>query len=226
MPGYASCARPGRMHPRIRAIAASFLCFDLGVDWRVGRDEWDRFLIEDAPALATGNWQWIAGVGADLAAYPRIYNPVKQAHRFDPGAGYVRRWIPELAGLPDAAIFERARRPAAARAPALRRAPLPAADASITRTPRARSSPATGRSRAPGSNRLSTRRVRRAAAVDQLRDERHAHVFAVPDFERVDDARDDRHRDDERQQRPGRDPDDRDRGDRREQPVAARTSRR
>jgi deoxyribodipyrimidine photo-lyase len=100
----------GRMHPRVRAIVASFLCFDLGVDWRVGRDEWDRLLIEDDPALATGNWQWVAGVGADLAAYPRIYNPVKQAHRFDPAAGYVRRWIPELAGLPDATIFERGER--------------------------------------------------------------------------------------------------------------------
>jgi deoxyribodipyrimidine photo-lyase len=97
----------GRMHPRIRAIAASFLCFDLGVDWRVGRDEWDRLLVEDSAALATGNWQWIAGVGADLAAFPRIYNPVKQAHRFDPAAAYVRAWIPELAGLPDAVIFER-----------------------------------------------------------------------------------------------------------------------
>jgi deoxyribodipyrimidine photo-lyase len=97
----------GRMHPRIRSIVASFLCFDLGVDWRVGRDEWDRLLIEDDAALATGNWQWVAGVGADLAAYPRIYNPVKQAHRFDPAAAYVRRWIPELAALPDASIFER-----------------------------------------------------------------------------------------------------------------------
>jgi deoxyribodipyrimidine photo-lyase len=100
----------GRMHPRVRAIVASFLCFDLGVDWRVGRDEWDRYLIEDDPALATGNWQWVAGVGADLAAYPRIYNPAKQAHRIDPAAGYMRRWIPELAGLPDAAIFARAER--------------------------------------------------------------------------------------------------------------------
>lgn len=94
----------GRMHPRIRAIAASFLCFDLGVDWRVGRDEWDRFLVEDSPALATGNWQWIAGVGADLA-YPRVYNPLKQARRFDPAGTYVRRWIAELAGVPDEALF-------------------------------------------------------------------------------------------------------------------------
>ena len=96
----------GWMHPRVRAIAASFLCFDLGVDWRVGRDEWDRHLTEDAPALAVGNWQWIAGVGADLAAYPRIYNPLKQARRFDPAARYVRRWISELAGVPDAAILD------------------------------------------------------------------------------------------------------------------------
>ncbi|HEX3550862.1 MAG TPA: deoxyribodipyrimidine photo-lyase [Candidatus Elarobacter sp.] len=96
----------GWMHPRVRSIAASFLCFDLGVDWRVGRDEWDQYLSEDDPALAAGNWQWVAGVGADLAAYPRIYNPLKQARRFDPTAAYVRRWIPELAGVPDASILD------------------------------------------------------------------------------------------------------------------------
>jgi deoxyribodipyrimidine photo-lyase len=87
----------GWMHPRVRSIAASFLCFDLGVDWRIGLAEWDRHFIEDDPALSTGNWQWIAGVGADLAAYPRIYNPTKQARRFDAQGAYVRRWIPELA---------------------------------------------------------------------------------------------------------------------------------
>ena len=93
----------GWMHPRVRAIAASFLCFDLGVDWRAGMHEWDRHLIEDDPALATGNWQWIAGVGADLAAYPRIYNPLKQARRYDPAGAYVRRWVPELAHRTNAA---------------------------------------------------------------------------------------------------------------------------
>lgn len=94
----------GWMHPHVRAIAAAFLCFDLGVDWRVGITEWDRLLVEDEPALAAGNWQWIAGVGADMAAYPRIYNPHKQLRRFDPAAAYVKRWIPELAHLPAAAI--------------------------------------------------------------------------------------------------------------------------
>jgi len=96
----------GWMHPRVRAIAASFLCFDLGVDWRVGMAEWDRYLIEDDPALSIGNWQWIAGVGADLAAYPRIYNPHKQARRFDPGGSYARKWIAELAHGPAGGLSE------------------------------------------------------------------------------------------------------------------------
>lgn len=104
----------GWMHPHARLVAASFLCFDLGVDWRVGRDAWDAHLAEDDLALANGNWQWVAGVGADLAAYPRVYNPVKQARRFDPDGLYVREWIPELAGLPAPEVLEpdaRGRRP-------------------------------------------------------------------------------------------------------------------
>jgi deoxyribodipyrimidine photo-lyase len=90
----------GWMHPHVRAVAASFLCFDLGVDWRVGRDEWDRRLIEDDPAIATGNWQWIAGVGADMAQYPRIYNAERQRRRYDPSGAYVRRWVRELERIP------------------------------------------------------------------------------------------------------------------------------
>ncbi len=90
----------GWMHPHVRAVAASFLCFDLGVDWRVGRAVWDRWLIEDDPALATGNWQWIAGVGADMAQYPRIYNPERQRRSSDPSGDYVREWVPELRHVP------------------------------------------------------------------------------------------------------------------------------
>jgi deoxyribodipyrimidine photo-lyase len=104
--GMRQLAAEGWMHPRVRLVAASFLCFDLGVDWRAGRDVWDERLIEDEPALATGNWQWVAGVGADLAQVPRIFNPQRQARWFDPRGAYVRRWIPELAGVPDAAVFE------------------------------------------------------------------------------------------------------------------------
>ncbi len=94
----------GWMHPHVRAVAASFLCFDLGVDWRIGRDVWDRMLVEDDRAVATGNWQWIAGVGADLAQYPRIYNPLRQQRRFDPESAYVRRYVDELRHLPSPAV--------------------------------------------------------------------------------------------------------------------------
>ena len=90
----------GWMHPHVRAVAASFLCFDLGVDWRIGRDEWDGYLIEGDLALANGNWQWIAGVGADMAQYPRIYNPERQRRRYDPDGAYVRAWAGELAHAP------------------------------------------------------------------------------------------------------------------------------
>ena len=102
----------GWMHPRVRLVAASFLCFDLGVDWRVGRDAWDDELEEDDAALATGNWQWVAAVGADLAQFPRIYNPRKQLRAYDPRGIYVRQWIPELRHRPDADVFERPQPPA------------------------------------------------------------------------------------------------------------------
>jgi len=55
--------------------------------------------------LCDGNWQWLAGVGSDQAAYPRIYNPEKQARQFDAQAVYVRRWIPEVKKLPTAAAL-------------------------------------------------------------------------------------------------------------------------
>ena len=47
-----------------------------------------------------------SGVGADLAQFPRIYNPFKQARSFDPSGTYLRRWIPELANAADADILD------------------------------------------------------------------------------------------------------------------------
>ncbi|AGK49271.1 FAD binding domain of DNA photolyase family protein [Burkholderia thailandensis MSMB121] len=45
-------------------------------------------------------------VDADAAPYFRIFNPVAQGRRFDSDGAYVRRWAPELAGLPPAALRE------------------------------------------------------------------------------------------------------------------------
>lgn len=90
----------GWMHNRVRMITASFLIKDLMVDWRIGeRWFWDT-LVDADPACNAVNWQWVAGSGADAAPYFRVFNPVLQGERFDPAGDYVRRWVPELAGLP------------------------------------------------------------------------------------------------------------------------------
>lgn len=97
--------REGHVHQRAGIAAASFCCFDLGLDWRLGRDVWMRLSVEADEALCDGNWQWISGVGSDQAAYPRIYNPEKQARHFDAQAVYVRRYCPELTRLPTRAAL-------------------------------------------------------------------------------------------------------------------------
>ena len=45
------------------------------------------------------NWQWVAGTGSDTNPN-RIFNPLRQAERFDPQGDYTRRYVPELADLP------------------------------------------------------------------------------------------------------------------------------
>ena len=96
----------GWMHNRARMVAASVLVKDLLVDWRLGEAEFMRGLVDGDPANNNGGWQWTAGTGTDAAPYFRVFNPVLQARRFDPDGAYVRRWIPELAGVPDRFIHE------------------------------------------------------------------------------------------------------------------------
>ena len=85
-------------------ITASFLVKDLGIDWRIGERHFRRLLIDADTAQNVGNWQWVAGTGADAAPYFRIMNPVSQSRRFDPAGDYIRRYIPELASLGGPAI--------------------------------------------------------------------------------------------------------------------------
>jgi deoxyribodipyrimidine photo-lyase len=95
----------GWMHNRVRMVVASFLTKNMRQHWLEGaRWFWDTLVDADLPNNTQG-WQWSAGTGADAAPYFRIFNPVSQAQRFDPLGRYVRRWIPELAALPDKAIF-------------------------------------------------------------------------------------------------------------------------
>ncbi|CAN5473887.1 deoxyribodipyrimidine photo-lyase [soil metagenome] len=103
----------GWMHNRARLVTASFLVKDAGVDWRRGESVYLEHLLDADTQQNNGNWQWIAGVGTDAAPYFRIFNPTLQARKFDPDGAYVRRWIPELAHLPDKHIHEPWRAPGA-----------------------------------------------------------------------------------------------------------------
>ncbi|MGO4502835.1 MULTISPECIES: cryptochrome/photolyase family protein [unclassified Dyella] len=90
----------GWMHNRVRMIVASFLCKNLRQHWHHGaRWFWDTLVDADL-ANNTMGWQWVAGSGADAAPYFRVFNPVTQAHKFDPEGQYLRRWLPELAEVP------------------------------------------------------------------------------------------------------------------------------
>lgn len=88
----------GFMHNRARMIVASFLTKDLYIDWRRGAAHFMTWLNDGDVANNQLNWQWTAGTGTDTNPH-RILSPHRQAERFDPRGDYVRRYVPELAGV-------------------------------------------------------------------------------------------------------------------------------
>ena len=96
----------GWMHNRVRMIAASFLIKDLLIHWHEGACWfWDTLVDADLASNTLG-WQWVAGSGADAAPFFRIFNPTTQGTKFDPDGVYIRRWLPELAALPNRWIHQ------------------------------------------------------------------------------------------------------------------------
>jgi deoxyribodipyrimidine photo-lyase len=94
----------GWMHNRVRMVVASFLAHQVGGDWRAGERHFARHLVDHDVASNDLGWQWAVGVGVDAAPYRRTFNPRVQGERYDPGGAYVRRYLPELARVPDAFI--------------------------------------------------------------------------------------------------------------------------
>ena len=91
----------GYMHNRVRMIVASFLIKHLLLPWQQGEAWFWDTLVDADLANNAASWQWVAGSGADAAPYFRIFNPITQGLKFDPDGDYTRRWVPELARLPD-----------------------------------------------------------------------------------------------------------------------------
>ena len=96
----------GWMHNRLRMIVASFLTKDLRLDWRAGERYFMSQLIDGDLAANNGGWQWAASTGTDAAPYFRIFNPTTQGEKFDKQGVFMRRWLPELAKVPEKALHQ------------------------------------------------------------------------------------------------------------------------
>jgi deoxyribodipyrimidine photo-lyase len=99
-------AATGWMHNRVRMVVAMFLTKNLLIDWHLGEAHFMDQLVDGDFAANNGGWQWSAATGTDAAPYFRVFNPVTQSQRFDPEGHYLRRWVPELAGLDARSIHE------------------------------------------------------------------------------------------------------------------------
>jgi len=94
----------GWMHNRCRMIVASFLTKDLMLNWQLGELYFMQKLVDGDLTANNGGWQWSASSGMDPQPL-RIFNPSSQAQKFDPQGQYIRKWLPELAGLTTAELL-------------------------------------------------------------------------------------------------------------------------
>ncbi|KAK4503763.1 hypothetical protein PRZ48_004678 [Zasmidium cellare] len=100
------CLYMGYIHNRCRMIVASFLAKDLLLDWRLGEKHFMEHLIDGDFASNNGGWGFSASTGVDPQPYFRIFNPLLQSEKFDKDGEYIRKWVPELAGIEGNAIHD------------------------------------------------------------------------------------------------------------------------
>jgi deoxyribodipyrimidine photo-lyase len=94
----------GYMHNRLRMVAGSFLVKHLGLDWRWGERYFAEKLNDFDLSANNGGWQWVSSSGCDAQPYFRIFNPVSQSEKFDAQGKFIKRYVPQLAGLSAKAI--------------------------------------------------------------------------------------------------------------------------
>jgi deoxyribodipyrimidine photo-lyase len=94
----------GYMHNRLRMVAGSFLVKHLGIDWRWGEAYFAAHLNDFDLSANNGGWQWVSSSGCDAQPYFRIFNPVTQSEKFDGQGKFIKRYLPQLAGLSEKSI--------------------------------------------------------------------------------------------------------------------------
>jgi len=82
----------GFMSNRARQLVASCFVHELGLDWRYGAAYFEQQLIDFDVASNWGNWQYLAGVGADPRGH-RQFNLQKQTEIYDPKSEFIERWL-------------------------------------------------------------------------------------------------------------------------------------
>jgi deoxyribodipyrimidine photo-lyase len=81
----------GYMSNRGRQLVASCFVHELNLDWRYGASYMESQLIDYDVGSNWGNWQYLAGVGADPRGHRR-FNLDKQASVYDPDGEFVAKW--------------------------------------------------------------------------------------------------------------------------------------
>ncbi|BDX06088.1 cryptochrome DASH [Planctobacterium marinum] len=82
----------GYMSNRARQLVASCLVHELNLDWRYGAAWFEQQLVDFDVAVNWGNWQYLAGVGADPRGHRR-FDLEKQAKQYDPDGSFIKTWL-------------------------------------------------------------------------------------------------------------------------------------
>ncbi len=94
----------GWLNFRMRAMVTSVASYHLWLEWRSSGQHLARMFTDYEPGIHWPQVQMQSGTtGINI---PRIYNPVKQGQDQDPSGAFTRKWLPELATVPDAFLQE------------------------------------------------------------------------------------------------------------------------